>query len=327
MIQDPIYCDRCGAILVSREIEGRPRAVCPACHFVHYRNPLPVAAAVVLNDERQVLLVKRLNEPHRRMWCLPTGFAESGETIAEAALRELKEETALTGRVIRLLSADSNADNYYGDLLFVIFEVEKMDGVATAGDDAEAIEWFPLNALPELAFAPHREAAEICARLHREEWAIQDSFQRLHDEKEAEVLSDALLELVRDKAEEISFNWLLSVRGNPSTPNYGEIEEWKIRERALEALTRFQYWLGTDGEDRELAEFYFALGRERREQGFSTAEVISALTLLRREFWNFARHHQVLESPMDVYRVMELSRRVVLFFDKAIYHASKGLET
>ncbi len=326
MNPDPVYCDRCGAILETKEIEGRERAVCPACHFVHYRNPLPVAAAVVLNKKREVLLVKRLNAPHKGMWCLPTGFAESGETIAEAALRELNEETGLSGRVMRMLSADSSPDDYYGDLLFVIFEVEHVQGEATAGDDAEEIAWYPIDRLPELAFSPHREAVDVCARLHREEWAIQDSFRGFDQAGDAEVLSDALLELVRDKAEEISLNWVLSVRSNPSTPNYAEIEQWKIQERALEALTRFRHWLVADGDDRELSEFYFALGRERREQGFSTAEVLSALTLLRREIWNFARSHQVLESPLDVYRVMELSRRVVLFFDKALYHASKGLE-
>jgi len=326
MNSNPVYCDRCGAILQKRIVEDRHRDVCPACHFIHYRNPLPVAAAVVLNERREVLLVRRKNEPHRGMWCLPTGFAESGETIAEAALRELAEETGLEGRVERLLSAESSPDDFYGDLLFVVFEVKRIGGDAAAGDDAEELAWLPVDHPPELAFAPHREAIGICARLHREEWAIQDSFSNLDGTGESEVLSDALLELVRDKAEEISLNWVKAVRASPSTPHYAEIEEWKIRERALEALSKFRHWLSASADDTELAEFYFALGRERREQGFSTGEVISALTLLRKEIWNFARSHQVLESPLDVYRVMELSRRIVLFFDKALYHASKGLE-
>ena len=70
--------------------------------------------------------------------------------------------------------------------------------------------------------------------------------------------------------------------------------------------------------------FYFEIGRARAREGYPLAELLSALTLLRKEIWAFAREHQVLASPLDVYRVMELSRRVVLFFDKAIFHATRG---
>ena len=56
----------------------------------------------------------------------------------------------------------------------------------------------------------------------------------------------------------------------------------------------------------------------------NTKEWLEALTLLRKEIRAFAREHQVLASPLDVYRVMELSRRIVLFFDKALYHTARG---
>lgn len=70
--------------------------------------------------------------------------------------------------------------------------------------------------------------------------------------------------------------------------------------------------------------FYFEVGRRRARQGVDLAELISALTLLRKEIWAFAREHQVLANPIDVYRVMELTRRIVLFFDKALFHATRG---
>ena len=74
----------------------------------------------------------------------------------------------------------------------------------------------------------------------------------------------------------------------------------------------------------EAAAFYRRVGEERRRQGYPLEEVLSALTLLRREIWTFAREHQVLADPIDVYRVMELSRRIVLFFDKALYQVARG---
>jgi 8-oxo-dGTP diphosphatase len=110
----PKYCSQCGKRVATRRMEGRERVVCPACEHIFYENPLPVAAGVVLNERREVLLVKRKREPHRGMWCLPMGFAEMGETIEAAATRELQEETGVQGGVLRLLDVDSLASRYYG---------------------------------------------------------------------------------------------------------------------------------------------------------------------------------------------------------------------
>ena len=105
------------------------------CGTVFYQNPLPAAGALVLDDLRRVLLVKRKYPPSEGMWCLPIGFAELGETIAEAALRELHEETGVTGRVVRLIDAESSwTGAFYGDVLVVTFEVEKLLGL---GDGRE----------------------------------------------------------------------------------------------------------------------------------------------------------------------------------------------
>jgi hypothetical protein len=52
--------------------------------------------------------------------------------------------------------------------------------------------------------------------------------------------------------------------------------------------------------------------------------VLSALTLLRREIWMFIGERAALVDLLEVYRAMELSRRVVLFFDKALYHRARG---
>ncbi len=91
----PDYCARCGQAVVTRVVCDRQRVVCPACETVFYENSLPVAASIVLNERREVLLVKRKREPHKGKWRLPMGFAEMGETIADAAVRELKEETGV----------------------------------------------------------------------------------------------------------------------------------------------------------------------------------------------------------------------------------------
>ncbi len=65
---------------------------------------------------------------------------------------------------------------------------------------------------------------------------------------------------------------------------------------------------------------------ERSGQGFSAHELISSLTLLKKHVWTYTRTRGVWQRPIDVYRVLELNRRIALFFDRAIYHATLGFE-
>lgn len=318
------FCAGCGTRLSVQMLAGRPREVCPSCGAVAYRNPLPVAAAVLLDEGRRALLVRRREEPHAGMWCLPGGFAELGETIDQAALRELREETGVQARIHRLLTARSMESAFYGDLLFICFEVERTGGEDAPGDDAAELGYFPLPALPALAFAAHAEALAVCEALHREPWAIQDSFTHLYADSGDALLSDALVALVEEHAEEICARWLTRIRRSPTTPTYARLDLADVRETALEALSRFCSWLQDPAARWTMEAFYLTTGRKRARQGYDLAEVLSALTLLRKEIWAFAREHQVLASPLDVYRVMELSRRIVLFFDKALYHAARG---
>ena len=66
-------------------------AICPACHTVHYENPLNVVGTVPVWGEK-VLLCKRNIEPRWGKWTLPAGFLELGETTAAGAARETDEE-------------------------------------------------------------------------------------------------------------------------------------------------------------------------------------------------------------------------------------------
>ena len=95
MLRSPLkHCKNCGAAVVYRipdDGDTKPRAVCPACHTVHYENPLNVVGTVPHWGDR-VLLCKRNIEPRRGKWTLPAGFMELNETLAEGAARETVEE-------------------------------------------------------------------------------------------------------------------------------------------------------------------------------------------------------------------------------------------
>lgn len=88
------HCRQCGAPVLYRlpdDGDTRQRAICTACHTVHYENPLNVVGTVpVLGDK--VLLCKRNIEPRKGKWTLPGGFMELDETTAQGAARETVEE-------------------------------------------------------------------------------------------------------------------------------------------------------------------------------------------------------------------------------------------
>lgn len=151
-----LFCTVCGNDLMAKIIEGRTRAYCPACGWIAYENPLPCAAAFVKNEHEKILLVKRGVEPGKGKWALPSGFIELDETPEEACLRELKEETGLDGRIVRLLGVYSQASAVYKYVLIIGYEVETA-GVLSAGSDSLDARFFPPRDLPVIAFPSHRE--------------------------------------------------------------------------------------------------------------------------------------------------------------------------
>ena len=80
------FCPRCGSRVSLREKFGKPRAVCSNCNWIHFADP-KVAAAVLVEQDGSVLLVRRVNEPFRGLWTLPAGFVDAGEDPARAAER------------------------------------------------------------------------------------------------------------------------------------------------------------------------------------------------------------------------------------------------
>jgi len=175
MAKKRIYCPYCNERITIKDEAGIPREYCISCDQYFYNNPLPVVSTIVAQN-RDILLVKRRNDPYKGEWCLPMGFAESGESAEEAALRELVEETGLYGDIIDFILVDTGESDVYGDLLFLTFEVEPTGGKLEAGDDAIEVKYFPLNEIPELAFQSNANAIEKYIRGKEEYWAIVDSF-------------------------------------------------------------------------------------------------------------------------------------------------------
>ena len=121
-----------------------------------YPRPMLTADCMVTNLQGEILLVRRGNDPFKGCWALPGGFMEMDETIEHCAVRELEEETGLcvSEQDIKLIGVYSTPGrDPRGRTVTAAYRVEnsKME-IARAGDDAAEVSWWPLNALPPLAF-------------------------------------------------------------------------------------------------------------------------------------------------------------------------------
>ena len=114
--------------------------------------PIAGIGAVVIHNQ-QVLLVKRGKPPKQGLWCIPGGKIKFGETLQQAAEREIHEETGVTIK--------AGAPVYVFDLIetvpqihYIIVDLiaEYISGNVSPGDDAADAKWFSLQMidLPEI---------------------------------------------------------------------------------------------------------------------------------------------------------------------------------
>ena len=109
----------------------------------------------VIFSGRNVLLVRRRNEPSKDMWGLPGGVVELGERVEDAIVREVEEETGLRVKPLRLLTVlDSIRRDGEGRIRFHYilseFLCEEVEGELKASTDASDAGWFPVYELDSL---------------------------------------------------------------------------------------------------------------------------------------------------------------------------------
>ena len=121
-----------------------------------YPRPAVTADCVVITREAEpkVLLVQRGIEPFKGCWAFPGGFMNMDETTEECAFRELEEETGLQLTELHQICAYSKVDRDPRGRTITVAYFVIIDATidVTGQDDAAKAEWWPLSALPELAF-------------------------------------------------------------------------------------------------------------------------------------------------------------------------------
>ncbi len=155
---EPRYCARCATPLQPRPDGGRARPRCPACGWTYYAKPA-LGAAVLIEEDARILLVRRAHEPHRGWWTLPAGYVEYGEDAAQTAAREALEETGLVVSIDGFHGIFSGFGDPRGAGHLAVFYAARLEGEPVAGDDAAETGWFGGDEIPaEIAFEGSRKA-------------------------------------------------------------------------------------------------------------------------------------------------------------------------
>ena len=117
--------------------------------------PIAGVGVVVFRNE-EVLLVKRKRAPYKGQWSIPGGKQELGETVTQAARRELMEETGVEVNELTLIDVvDIIVRDEEGKILYhyivADYRAHWLSGECSPGDDAQDVQWFNLNKLGSIS--------------------------------------------------------------------------------------------------------------------------------------------------------------------------------
>ena len=160
------FCPQCGGDLEPRRVKATEpeRLVCKGCAYIFYLDPKIVAGALFTIDNRIVLL-RRGVEPALGKWVFPGGYVDRGESVAEAAARETKEESDLDVAVGPLLGVYSYRDS---PVVIVVYAAEVVGGELAPRDESLDARTFTAGEIPweELAFQSTKDALKDYVRLY-----------------------------------------------------------------------------------------------------------------------------------------------------------------
>ncbi len=133
----------------------------------HPKTPLLGASACIF-DQGKVLLVLGTTPPKQGLWSLPGGLVEVGETLQQAAMRELLEETGLGADIlglaewIEIIERDDRTTRCH--FVIAMFVGRFNHGQIKAGDDAKDARWFDLAQLSQLQMT--KGTADLICKAH-----------------------------------------------------------------------------------------------------------------------------------------------------------------
>lgn len=134
---------------------------CRECHNFANR---PVTIDAVIVRDGKLLITKRRHAPFEGWWAIVGGHVDWNETVEQAVVREVQEETGLTVESARFLGVYSAPERHPKQAINIAYIVEA-SGTPAAADDSLELKWADLTNLPKLAFDHDQVVADLRAQL------------------------------------------------------------------------------------------------------------------------------------------------------------------
>jgi ADP-ribose pyrophosphatase YjhB (NUDIX family) len=154
-LREARFCPRCAQ---PAEI-AYPRSInCPHCGYGAYYNPKPVAAAIPVTAAGEIVLLRRAFEPGKDQWTFPGGFVDLGESVEDAAHREVREELDIAIELGALVGVYSRAEDR---VVLIVYAARTKDRPRTT-EEASEVGTFESDDIPwdGLAFWSTRDALQ-----------------------------------------------------------------------------------------------------------------------------------------------------------------------
>ena len=139
------------------------------------------------------------------------------------------------------------------------------------------------------------------------------------------MLSERLVQIVQDHAEELTRDVLKDLAKNPRTSAYHKLRRTELHDRVYDVYHNLGQWIAETSEGL-VSKTYTALGKTRHAEGIPLQEVVLALILTRRHLTSYIRSSVPVDTAVELHQADELNMLVGRFFDNAIYFTVKGYE-
>lgn len=158
------YCPCCSSALILRRRESEvPKLSCPTCNYVYWNNPIIAGVAVIPSmDGKSILLVRRKGKGSNQAisWVLPGERSDTEELPESTVIREVKLQTGVDIEISRTLDVAGYPEN---NQVVIFYEAKPVDSGRLSAEFSEA-KFFPIDALPTMAYELHNHAVAIFKR-------------------------------------------------------------------------------------------------------------------------------------------------------------------
>jgi len=126
-----------------------------------------VSAIITTPDQSKFLIARRKTGLYQGMWCLPGGHIDRDETMRDAVIREVKEETGLDFDPQLFFCFDEIIPEHDIHTLAIVFDGAVRGVISPQADEVTEIGWYSLGEIREMAFAfRHKDIIESYAHQH-----------------------------------------------------------------------------------------------------------------------------------------------------------------